>query len=98
MAINAANFLLALDELEATKGISKELILQTLKEVLEKGLRRQIGFDEARVECVIDSENGTIALYQILTVVDNVEEEGLDEAELAAEQAADEPAEDEAEE
>ena len=40
MAINAANFLLALDELEATKGISKELILQTLKEVLEKGLRR----------------------------------------------------------
>lgn len=80
MAINAEIFLRALDELEATKGISKELILQTLKEVLEKGLRRQIGFDEARVECVIDSENGTIALYQVLTVVDNVEEEGLDEA------------------
>lgn len=78
MAINAENFLRALDEIEAARGINKEHVLETLKEVLEKGLRRQIGFEDANVKCEISLEKGTIDLYQIFTVVDDVEDDVLE--------------------
>ncbi len=76
--IDAKQFLEALNELEASKGISKESILQALKEAMSKGLRKQLGGDDALVDVSIDAENGTIDMAQLKTVVEEVEDDFLE--------------------
>ena len=56
MAINAADFLAALEEIEASKGISKQTILDFLQEALIKAYRKQLGGDDADVRVTIDPE------------------------------------------
>ena len=56
MAINATDFLAALEEIEASKGISKETILQFLEESLIKAYKKQLGGDDADVRAKIDVE------------------------------------------
>ena len=65
----------ALDLIETEKGISKESVLQALKESLMRGLRKQLGWDDAIVNAEIDLDKGTIELYQIRKVVENVEDD-----------------------
>lgn len=65
----------ALDLIETEKGISRESVLQALKESLMRGLRKQLGWDDAIVNAEIDLEKGTIELYQIRKVVENVEDD-----------------------
>ena len=77
MAINATDFLAALEEIEASKGISKESILQFLEESLIKAYKKQLGGDDADVRASIDPEKGTIELCQIKEVVDEVEDDFL---------------------
>ena len=77
MAINATDFLAALEEIEATKGISKETILQFLEESLIKAYRKQLGGDDANVRASIDPEKGTIELCQVKDVVKEVEDDFL---------------------
>ena len=74
MAINATDFLAALEEIEASKGISKETILQFLEESLIKAYRKQLGGDDANVRASIDPEKGTIELCQVKDVVKEVED------------------------
>lgn len=78
MAINAQAFLEALDALEASKGISKEIILESLKEAMSKGYRKQLGADDALVRVEIDPVKGTIEMYQIQMVVEEVEDDLLE--------------------
>lgn len=78
MAINAKEFLEALDELEVKKGISKEIILQALQEAMVKGFKKEIGDDDAIVRVVIDTENCTIEMCQIKHVVEEVEDDLLE--------------------
>ena len=77
MAINANDFLNALEEIEASKGISKQAVLQMLEESLIKAYRKQLGGDDAVVYVNIDAEKGTIEMYQTKEVVDEVEDDFL---------------------
>ena len=64
MAINAVDFLNALEEIEASKGISKATILTMLEESLIKAYKKQLGGDDADVRVNIDVEKGIIEMYQ----------------------------------
>ena len=77
MAINAIDFLAALDEIEASKGISKQAILQMLEESLIKAYKKQLGGDDAVVVVNIEPEKGTIEMYQAKDVVEEVEDDFL---------------------
>ena len=77
MAINATDFINALEEIEASKGISKETILQMLEESLIKAYRKQLGGDDADVRVNIDINKGTIEMCQAKEVVDEVEDDFL---------------------
>ena len=78
MAINATDFLNALEEIESAKGISKETVLNALKEALTKGFRKQLGGDDADVRVTIDAEKGTIDMCNVKKVVDEVEDDFLE--------------------
>ena len=77
MAINAADFLAALEEIEASKGISKQSILDFLQESLIKAYRKQLGGDDADVRVNIDPEKGIIDMCQAKAVVEEVEDDFL---------------------
>ena len=82
MAINAKEFLEALDAIEVSKGISREVVLSSLEEAMVKGFRKQLGgdvpgMDSANVKVNIDIEKGVIEMYQIKDIVDDVEDDLL---------------------
>jgi N utilization substance protein A len=69
----------AIDLIEQEKGISKESIIFALKEALEKAYRKQLGsIDDALVRADIDLKRGIIKLYQLKTVVENIEDDFLE--------------------
>ena len=74
---NAKAFLEAIDELEVSKSISKLSIISALKEALEKGLKKQLGGDDALVSVNIDVDTGMIDMAQIKIVVEEVEDDFL---------------------
>ena len=78
MAMNAAEFLNALEEIEASKGISKATILQMLEESLIKAYKKQLGGDDADVRVNIDVDRGIIEMYQAKKVVEEVEDDFLE--------------------
>ena len=78
MAINAVDFLNALEEIEASKGISKATILTMLEESLIKAYKKQLGGDDADVRVNIDVEKGIIEMYQAKKVVEEVEDDFLE--------------------
>ena len=71
MAINGALLLAAVEELEATKGVSKEVILQALKEAMIKGYKKQIGGreEDTNIRVDINSDTGDISMCQVKDVV-----------------------------
>ena len=71
MAINGALLLAAVEELEATKGVSKEVILQALKEAMIKGYKKQIGGreEDTNIRVDINSDTGDINMCQVKDVV-----------------------------
>lgn len=69
----------AIDLIEQEKGISKDAIIIALKEALEKAYRKQLGsIDDALVRADIDLKKGIIKLFQLKTVVENVEDDFLE--------------------
>ena len=78
MAMNAKEFFEALEQLEAERGIRKEDVIEALKEAMIKGYKKQLGGDDADVRCDIDLENGTIDLYEVKIVRDEVEDDFLE--------------------
>ena len=78
MAINAIEFNAALEQIEVSKGISREVVLQALKEAMIKGFKKDIGDDDALVSVTIDTEKGIIDMYQIKNVVEEVEDDLLE--------------------
>lgn len=63
--------LLALEQIQESKGISKEVILDAIAKALEKSYEKNFQ-DEKNVEVVADSEAGEFHVYQIKEVVDEV--------------------------
>ena len=77
MAINAKELNAALEAIEVSKGVSRETVLNALREAMIKGFKKDIGFDDVEVDVVIDSDNGIIDMFQIKKVVKDVEDDYL---------------------
>lgn len=73
----ADNFLSALSILEDERGIPKAVVIEALKEALEKAYRKNYD-SEANVEVIIDDVAGTIRLFEKKIVVDNLDDEELE--------------------
>lgn len=79
----ATDFLKALDEIEAEKGVSKDIIFDSLEKALLKSYEKNFGEHE-NVKVNINRINGKVELFSIKKVVtdvlDNVTEITLDQA------------------
>ena len=79
-------FIQALDLLESEKVIKKEIVLDALKEALEKSYKKNYGGPESIIRVEINEINGKIRLYEIKHVVDDVNDEdyelSLEEAQM----------------
>lgn len=64
-------FILALDELEKTKSVSKEVILEALEKALVKSYQKNYDNKE-NVDVVIDKDSGDIEVYSLKTVTEDV--------------------------
>lgn len=72
--MNARELLNALDAFEQERGISKEIVLDALKEALEKAYKKHTDPD-VLCRADINGELGTIELYELKNVVENVEDD-----------------------
>jgi N utilization substance protein A len=69
----------ALTQLAESKGISKEAVIDALRESLEKAYIRYLGGgDDAKVQVEVDPNTGAITLAQIKAVVAEVEDDYLE--------------------
>lgn len=79
-------FIQALELLEAEKGIKKEIVLDALKEALEKSYKKNYAGSESIIRVEINEKTGKIRLYEIKHVVDDVNDEdyelSLEEAQM----------------
>lgn len=79
-------FIQALELLEAEKGIQKEVVLDALKEALEKSYKKNYAGSESIIRVEINEKTGKIRLYEIKHVVDDVNDEdyelSLEEAQM----------------
>lgn len=77
--INAKIFLEGLESLENEKGVSREVVLNALKEAMEKAFRKQLDkSDDALVRVDIDDKASTIKLFQLKKVVEDVQDDFLE--------------------
>ena len=77
MVINAKEFLEAIDEIERSKGISREVVISSLIEAMKKGYKKELGGDDAEVEVIIEPEKGIIEMYNVKDIVEEVEDDFL---------------------
>lgn len=68
------DFLRALDEIEREKGVSKEIIFDSLEKALLKSYEKNFGEHE-NVKININRLNGKVELFAIKTVVEEIEDE-----------------------
>jgi N utilization substance protein A len=66
-------FIQALDLLEEERGIKKEIVLEALKEALQKSYKKNYLGPESIVRVEINEKTGKIRLFEVKTVVDNLE-------------------------
>ena len=78
MAINVSEINAALDAIEVSKGISKERVIEALKESMAKAYKKSLGGDDALVDVIFDLDAGIIEMYQVKNVVDEVEDDLLE--------------------
>ena len=77
--MDATKFLEALDELEAQKGISKQSIIEALKESLRKAYAKQLGGgDDADIRVEITEDPAAIKMELVKKVVKEVEDDYLE--------------------
>ncbi len=71
-------FLEALEILETERGIQKEVVLDALKEALEKSYKKNYLSPDSIVRVDINPKNAKISLHEIKTVVEEVEDEDIE--------------------
>ena len=76
--MNVKQVILAMQQIEEDRNIPQEIIIEALKESLEKAYRRQIGVDDALVEVVIDEESEDMKLFHKFLVVEEVTDDELE--------------------
>ena len=67
------HFFMALDELEATKGIKKEVFIEALETALAIAYKKQMGTAKA-VKVKLMPDKNALKVYAYQTVVDQVED------------------------
>lgn len=72
--MEAIDFIKAIEILEKERGIPKELIIDYLKEALEKAYKKNYN-SESDIEVLIDSKLGDIKLIEKKVIVDNLDDE-----------------------
>lgn len=79
MVINAQEFLEAIEAIELSKGISREVVISSLREAMEKGYRKELGDtqNELEIEVIIEPEKGIIDMFSAKDIVDEVEDDFL---------------------
>ena len=80
MTIDANQFNAALEEIEVSKGITRDTVLAALEEALVRGYKKQLGGDDADVRVNIDAEKGIIEMWQVKIVKDDVQDDFLEVA------------------
>ena len=78
MAINVNEVNAALEMIEVNKGISREVVLEALRESMMKAFKKSLGADDALVGVDIDLDHGVFEMYQIKNVVKEVEDDLLE--------------------
>lgn len=78
MAINVSEFNSALDAIEVNNGISRERVIEALKESMIKGYKKELGGDDADVRVNLDLEKGILEMYQVKIVKKDVEDDFLE--------------------
>ena len=78
MAINVSEINAALELIEVNKGISRDVVVEVLKESMMKAFRKSLGADDALVGVDIDLDKGIFEMYQIKNVVKDVEDDLLE--------------------
>src|SRR5574344_3088679 len=77
--MDATAFFAAVNELAESKVISKEAVVDSLKDSIPKAYIQYLGGgDDAKVTVTIDEEKGAIEVAQIKTVVDDVQDDDLE--------------------
>ena len=71
-------FIQALDLLESERGIKKEVVLDALKEALEKSYKKNYLGTDSVVRVEINEKTGKIRLFEIKTVVEDLENEDFE--------------------
>ena len=69
-------FMKAIEDLEKI-GIAHDVTIQAIKEAFESIFKKK-GYEDTRVEVDIDEVKGTIDIYSVKTVVENVEDDNLE--------------------
>ena len=77
MVINPKEFQEAIEGIELSKGISREVVLSSLEEAMKKGYKKELGGDDAVVEVIIKPEEGLIEMFNVLDIVEEVEDDFL---------------------
>lgn len=68
----------AMNQLEDNRKISKEIVVEALKEAMAKAYRKHIDIPDVQVRVDINEKTGVITLYQLYTVVEEVEDDELE--------------------
>lgn len=78
MELKYKDMLKALDAIESERKIPEEVVISALKEAMVKAYKKNAELQDINVECEINDEKGTIDIYQLYTVVEEVEDDELE--------------------
>lgn len=69
MSSETPSFSLAIDQIVAEKGISKEKVLDTIEQALAAAYRKDLGQRGQDIRAEFNEQNGTARIFQVMTVV-----------------------------
>lgn len=75
MSSDTPSFSLAIDQIVAEKGISKEKVLDTIEQALAAAYRKDLGERGQDIRAEFNEQNGTARIFQVMTVVADEEVE-----------------------
>lgn len=82
--MNLKNLMKAMQSIEDDRKISKDIVIDALKEALAKAYRKHVDISDVQVRVDINEKSGAIKVYQQYIVVEEVED---DELEVSLEEA-----------
>lgn len=69
MSSDTPSFSLAIDQIVAEKGISKEKVLDTIEQALAAAYRKDLGERGQDIRAEFNEQNGTARIFKVMTVV-----------------------------